>query len=174
MGTVAPAMWTAASPPRDQPHTPYMTAPHPEPDCQLHLAHVADGLRDVYMGGGYRDVILPVTVFRPLDAALHLTKQADLDMKATLHLTDCEPGRRGLLEADRTGRLEGHAPRHPSAGLRAANPGRYRQLSRGIPTQRPGHPRQLRVPLPFPPNGSPMSPQGGFRRRFHTSDESNL
>ena len=49
-----------------------------------------DVLRDVYMRGKYRDVILPMIVFRPLDVALYLTKQAVLDMKATLYPTDCE------------------------------------------------------------------------------------
>lgn len=43
-----------------------------------------DVLRDLYVRGKYRDVILPVTVIRRLDAVLEPTKQAVLDMKATL------------------------------------------------------------------------------------------
>jgi type I restriction enzyme M protein len=43
-----------------------------------------DVLRDLYVRGKYRDVILPMTVLRRLDAVLELTKQAVLDMKATL------------------------------------------------------------------------------------------
>ena len=43
-----------------------------------------DILRDVYMSGKYRDVILPMTVIRRLDAVLEPTKQAVLDMKAQL------------------------------------------------------------------------------------------
>ncbi len=43
-----------------------------------------DVLRDVYVRGKYRDVILPMTVLRRLDAVLEPTKQAVLDMKATL------------------------------------------------------------------------------------------
>ena len=43
-----------------------------------------DVLRDVYVRGKYRDVILPMTVLRRLDAVLESTKQAVLDMKATL------------------------------------------------------------------------------------------
>lgn len=43
-----------------------------------------DVLRDVYVRGKYRDVILPFTVLRRLDAVLEPTKKAVLDMKANL------------------------------------------------------------------------------------------
>ncbi len=43
-----------------------------------------DCLRDVYVRGKYRDVILPMTVIRRLDAMLEGTKHAVLDMKKTL------------------------------------------------------------------------------------------
>jgi type I restriction enzyme M protein len=43
-----------------------------------------DVLRDLYVRGKYRDVILPLTVIRRLDAVLEPTKQAVLEMKATL------------------------------------------------------------------------------------------
>jgi type I restriction enzyme M protein len=43
-----------------------------------------DVLRDLYVRGKYRDVILPMTVIRRLDAVLEPTKQAVLDMKASL------------------------------------------------------------------------------------------
>jgi type I restriction enzyme M protein len=43
-----------------------------------------DVLRDVYKRGKYRDVILPMTVLRRLDAVLEPTKQAVLEMKAAL------------------------------------------------------------------------------------------
>jgi type I restriction enzyme M protein len=43
-----------------------------------------DILRDVYVRGKYRDVILPMTVLRRLDAVLEPTKQAVLDMKSAL------------------------------------------------------------------------------------------
>ena len=42
-----------------------------------------DVLRDLYVRGKYRDVILPMTVLRRLDAVLEPTKEAVLDMKAT-------------------------------------------------------------------------------------------
>lgn len=43
-----------------------------------------DVLRDLYVRGKYRDVILPMTVLRRLDAVLEPNKQAVLDMKANL------------------------------------------------------------------------------------------
>jgi type I restriction-modification system DNA methylase subunit len=43
-----------------------------------------DVLRDLYVRGKYRDVILPMTVLRRLDAVLESSKQAVLDMKASL------------------------------------------------------------------------------------------
>jgi len=45
-----------------------------------------DCLRDVYVRGKYRDVILPMTVIRRLDAVLEDTKEDVLKMKARL---DC-------------------------------------------------------------------------------------
>ena len=43
-----------------------------------------DVLRDLYVRGKYRDVILPMTVLRRLDAVLEDKKEDVLDMKATL------------------------------------------------------------------------------------------
>ena len=43
-----------------------------------------DVLRDVYVRGKYRDVILPMTVIRRLDALLEPKRQAVVDMKAAL------------------------------------------------------------------------------------------
>ncbi|MGI8782789.1 MAG: type I restriction-modification system subunit M [Acidobacteriota bacterium] len=43
-----------------------------------------DVLRDLYVRGKYRDVILPMIVLRRLDAVLEPTKQAVLDTKASL------------------------------------------------------------------------------------------
>ena len=43
-----------------------------------------DILRDVYVRGKYRDVILPMVVIRHLDAVLEPTKQAVLDMEKIL------------------------------------------------------------------------------------------
>ena len=43
-----------------------------------------DVLRDLYVRGKYRDVILPMTVLRRLDAVLEDSKRAVLDMKAIL------------------------------------------------------------------------------------------
>src|SRR5437588_3818531 len=43
-----------------------------------------DVLRDLYVRGKYRDVILPMTVLRRLDAVLEPTKPAVLTMKEKL------------------------------------------------------------------------------------------
>lgn len=43
-----------------------------------------DVLRDVYVRGKYRDVILPMTVIRRLDALLEPSKEAVLGMKKQL------------------------------------------------------------------------------------------
>jgi len=60
-------------------------------DNQLHNAIASfiwgiadDCLRDVYVRGKYRDVILPMTVIRRLDAVLEPTKKAVLEMKKRL------------------------------------------------------------------------------------------
>jgi type I restriction enzyme M protein len=56
-----------------------------------------DVLRDLYVRGRYRDVILPMTVLRRLDAVLEPTKSAVLDMKASLHkskITNQDPALR--------------------------------------------------------------------------------
>lgn len=45
-------------------------------------------LRDLYVRGKYRDVILPMTVLRRLDAVLEPSKDAVLDMKSTLDRAD--------------------------------------------------------------------------------------
>ena len=52
-----------------------------------------DVLRDLYVRGKYRDVILPMTVLRRLDAVLEDSNQAVLDMKASLD-------RVGVIEQD--------------------------------------------------------------------------
>ena len=44
-----------------------------------------DVLRDLYVRGKYRDIILPMTVIRRLDAVLEPTKQAVLAMQARLN-----------------------------------------------------------------------------------------
>ena len=54
-----------------------------------------DVLRDLYVRGKYRDVILPMTVLRRLDAVLEDSKQAVLDMKTTLDNA-------GIIEQDAT------------------------------------------------------------------------
>ncbi len=62
-----------------------------------------DVLRDIYVRGKYRDVILPMTVIRRLDAVLEPTKDAALAMKARLDAA-------GVVNQDAALRSEsGHA-----------------------------------------------------------------
>ena len=56
-----------------------------------------DCLRDVYVRGKYRDVILPMTVIRRLDAVLEDTKDDVLKMKAQLEAAGII-NQEGLLE----------------------------------------------------------------------------
>ena len=58
-----------------------------------------DHLRDVYVRGKYRDVILPMTVIRRLDAVLEPTKQAVLDMKKLLDSAGVTDQRQALCKA---------------------------------------------------------------------------
>ena len=69
-----------------------------------------DVLRDLYVRGKYRDVILPMTVLRRLDAVLEGSKQAVLDMKATLNAA-------GVVEQD--------AARRQAAGQAFYNTSRF-------------------------------------------------
>src|SRR5260370_40567099 len=58
-----------------------------------------DVLRDLYVRGKYRDVILPMTVLRRIDAVLEPTKDAVLDMKTTLDQADIANQDQPLREA---------------------------------------------------------------------------
>ena len=58
-----------------------------------------DVLRDVYVRGKYRDVILPMTVIRRLDAVLEPTKDAVLRMKAQLDAAGVVNQRAALCRA---------------------------------------------------------------------------
>ena len=58
-----------------------------------------DILRDIYVRGKYRDVVLPMTVIRCLDALLKPTKQAVLSMKQQLDLADISNQHAALCQA---------------------------------------------------------------------------
>jgi type I restriction enzyme M protein len=62
-----------------------------------------DVLRDLYVRGKYRDVILPMTVLRRLDAVLEPTKQAVLDLRATLD-------KEGIVQQDQALRAAAQQP----------------------------------------------------------------
>ena len=81
-GTLARAMRVAVFP--RPTHDSHMTAPNLNWIANYIWGIADDVLRDVYVRGKYRDVILPMTVLRRLDAVLEPTKQTVLDMKASL------------------------------------------------------------------------------------------
>jgi type I restriction-modification system DNA methylase subunit len=58
-----------------------------------------DVLRDLYVRGKYRDVILPMVVLRRLDTVLEPTKQAVLDMQASLDAAGVHDQRLALRQA---------------------------------------------------------------------------
>ena len=82
-----------------------------------------DVLRDLYVRGKYRDVILPMTVLRRLDAVLEGSKQVVLDMKTSLDkagVVEQDPalrsdGRSGLLQHLEVHHARPQGPRKPPA-----------------------------------------------------------
>ena len=57
---------------------------NPQQHRELYLGYSDDVLRDIYVRGKYRDVILPMTVIRRLDALLEPSKEKVLGMKKYL------------------------------------------------------------------------------------------
>ena len=112
-----------------------------------------DVLRDVYVRGKYRDVILPMTVIRRLDAVLEPTKDAVLEMKKRLDdagVTNPDAAastgvRRGLLQHVAVPSPRPCRPRQPTAVA-----GRLRGVSRRLLAQRPGGAGEVQVPQPDP------------------------
>ena len=77
-------------------------------DNQIHNTIVSfiwgiadDCLRDVYVRGKYRDVILPMTVIRRLDAMLEDSKEAVLDMKSWMQPESIISGQRCAMRQGR-------------------------------------------------------------------------
>ena len=108
-------------------------------------------LRDLYVRGKYRDVILPMTVIRRLDAVLEPTKDAVLEQKKWL---------------DDANIIDQVGPLTQAAGQQFYNSSQFtlralatstaqQQLRQnfevyldGILRQRPGHPGEVRVSQP--------------------------
>ena len=112
-----------------------------------------DALRDLYVRGKYRDVILPMMVLRRLDAVLEPTKSAVLSMKDNLDKASITNQDAALRQAAgqafyNTSRFNTARPPQP----RVAGPieGRLRSLSRRLLAERAGDPRQFRVPQSDP------------------------
>ena len=94
---------------------------------------VDDVLRDLYSRGKYRDVILPMTVLRRLDAVLEGTKKAVLGMKETLDQAGVVEQGAALCQESGTGvlqHLEIHVDGLAVARQPPATQGRFRGVSR--------------------------------------------
>ena len=108
-------------------------------------------LRDLYVRGKYRDVILPMTVIRRLDAVLESTKQQVLEEKKWLDeagisdQTGPPPAGGGTAVLQR---LPFHPQGPEERHLPAAAPRQLQRLPGRVFTQRPRHPGEVRVPKP--------------------------
>ncbi len=67
-----------------------------------------DCLRDVYVRGKYRDVILPMTVIRRLDAMLEETKESVLTMKSWMLPRSTTNGLRSAMQLDKRSAMRLH------------------------------------------------------------------
>ena len=102
-----------------------------------------DILRDLYVRGKYRDVILPMTVLRRLDAVLEDSKQAVLDMKETLDEAGVVEQYSGPSRSSRTGllqHLEVHLARPEGPSEPATTHRRLRSLPQRVLPQRARYP----------------------------------
>ena len=113
-----------------------------------------DVLRDLFIRGKYRDVILPMCVLRRLDAVLEPTKHAVLETKKPCSTRRASPSsapRCARPPARRSTTRRKFTLRDlKSRGSQQQLLGRFRGLSRWLLAQRPGHPRKLQVPQPDP------------------------
>ena len=113
-----------------------------------------DVLRDLYVRGKYRDVILPMTVLRRLDSLLEPSQPAVLEMKTSLDKAKIIHQDSGTA----SGRwpvvlqhIEVHAARPQGPFQPTTAQGRLRGVSRRLLAERPGHPREVRVSKPDSP-----------------------
>ena len=119
-----------------------------------------DVLRDVYVRGKYRDVILPMTVIRRLDAVLEPTKEAVLRMKT--QLDDAGITNQGSVLRQASGEAFYNTSPFRLRDLcftraAAAVTVRLRGVPRQLLAQRPRGPGEVQVP-------QPDSDLGGSRR----------
>ncbi len=71
----------------------------PEVDNEFIWGIADDVLRDLYVRGKYRDVILPMTVLRRLDIMLEGTKESVLEMKDRLEKEGIDRQDQALCQA---------------------------------------------------------------------------
>jgi type I restriction enzyme M protein len=106
-----------------------------------------DVLRDIYVRGKYRDVILPMTVVRRLDSVLEPTKDDVLAMKARLDDAGITNQDAALRSAAK------QAFYNPSPFTLKSLLGQPKQLRAnfeayldGFLAEQPGDPREVRIP----------------------------
>ncbi len=117
-----------------------------------------DVLRDVYVRGKYRDVILPMTVIRRLDALLEPTKEAVLKMKAQLDKAKIA---------------------HQEAALRKISKHSFYNTSQFTLRRLLDNPKQLRANFTdyldgFSPNVGEIIEKFDFRNQLKKLDESDV
>jgi type I restriction enzyme M protein len=110
-----------------------------------------DVLRDLFVRGKYRDVILPMCVIRRLDAVLEPTKQAVLETKAKLDKLKITEQQAALCDA--AGQSFYNTSKFTLRDLKSRGSQQQLQqdffgLSGRILVQRSGHPYQFRVSRP--------------------------
>ena len=113
-----------------------------------------DVLRDLYVRGKYRDVILPMTVLRRLDSLLELSQPAVLEMKTSLDKAKIIHQDQALRQA--AGQSFYNTSKFTLRDLKARSS--QQQLKADFEAylgrllaERPGHPGEVRVSKPDSP-----------------------
>ena len=123
-----------------------------------------DVLRDLYVRGKYRDVILPMTVLRRLDVVLEPTKDEVLKRKELLDGAGIT-AQEGPLRQAAGQEFYNASPFTLRSLLGTSSCQQLRSNFRGVPgrvlVERAGHTEQLRVPQPDP-SGCPLPMRWGL------------
>lgn len=125
-----------------------------------------DCLRDVYVRGKYRDVILPMTVIRRLDAMLEDTKQDVLSMKKQLDAAKIDNQWPALCNT--AGQAFCNASPFllkdlTSRGKKTDARSRFQGIPGRLLSERSGDPRQVQIPRPDQDDGRCGYPWRGHR-----------
>ena len=113
-----------------------------------------DVLRDLYVRGKYRDVILPMTVLRRLDSLLEPSQPVVLEMKTSLDKAKIIHQDQALRQA--AGQSFYNTSKFTLRDLKARSSQQqlkadFEAYLDGFLTERPGHPGEVRVSEPDSP-----------------------